>query len=127
MNAQVQIIEKNGKPEFAVIPYAQFQYLLQLAEDGEDIAAAQKALSELESGKDETVPAEVVNRLIAGKDHPLRIWREYRGFTQDNLAQSANISKSYISQIETGLKPGSIRVLSCVAEALSVDVDDILA
>lgn len=123
MNTQVQIIEKNGKPEFAVIPYERFQRLLQLAEDAEDIAAAEKVLS---NTHDELVPHEVVERLVVGNDHPLRIWREYRGITQDTLAQKAGIGKSYISQIESGKKPGSVRVLSRIAEHLNVDVDDLL-
>ena len=33
----VQIIEKNGKPEWAVIPYAEYQKLQEAFEDAEDI------------------------------------------------------------------------------------------
>ena len=39
MNAQVQIIEHDGQPEYAVVPIDTYRGLLALAEDMEDIRA----------------------------------------------------------------------------------------
>ncbi len=126
MNAPVQIIEKDGKPEYAVVPYEEFRRLLQLAEDAEDIRAADAAQRELQNGEDEAVPADVVEQLLNGQQHPLRVWREYRGFTQEVLAQMSGVGKSYISQIEAGKKTGSAKVLRSIAKALEVEVEDLL-
>lgn len=126
MSAQVQIIEKDGKPEYAVVPIELYRQLLTLAEDAEDIRAANAALRELENGADETVPADVAQRLLAGAEHPLRIWREHRGLTQETLAAQAGVGKSYLSQIEAGKKTGSAKILRTLAQILRVDMDDLL-
>ena len=122
-----QIIEREGKPEYAVLPYDEYLKLVELAEDVRDLADAKKATLELASGEDEAIPVETVNRLMAGNDHPLKIWREYRQLTQEVLGATAGVGKSYISQIESGSKFGSAKVLKALAEALQVDVDDLLA
>ncbi|MDQ6971643.1 MAG: hypothetical protein Q9M30_03255 [Mariprofundaceae bacterium] len=36
----VQILEKNGKPEYAVLPIEEYRKLLEMAEDAADIQAA---------------------------------------------------------------------------------------
>ena len=117
----IQIIEKYGKPEYAVIPYAVYERLLELAEDREDNQAFIAALSTNE----ESIPQAMVERLVNG-DNPLEVWREYRGITQTELATQAGIGKSYLSQIEAGKKTGSARVLQALVTALNVDVDDLL-
>ncbi|MEA3291406.1 MAG: helix-turn-helix domain-containing protein [Pseudomonadota bacterium] len=126
MNAQVQIIEKNGKPEYAVMPIEQYFRLLELAEEMEDIQAYDAAMAELKAGGDELIPADVANRLLSGEAHPLRIWREYRDLTQQALAEKIGVGKSYISQIESGQKPGSVTVLKKIAVALNVELDDLV-
>ena len=122
----VQIIEKSGKPEYAVIPYAEYQELLTMAQDARDIQDADAALAALSTGEDEAIPGSVATRLLSGDEHPLKIWREYRGFTQESLGNEAGIGKSYVSQIEAGAKMGSTQVLGALAKALKVDIDDLL-
>ncbi|MAM00615.1 MAG: transcriptional regulator [Alteromonadaceae bacterium] len=126
MRIQIQIIEKEGKPEYAVVPYDECQKLLELAEDAIDLADADKAMRELTRGEDELVPAEVTERLLSGDEHPLKVWREHRGMTQEALGATANVGKSYISRIEAFKKAGSTRVLRALAGAIGVDVDDLL-
>lgn len=126
MSAQVQIIERDGKPEYAVVPIELYRQLLTLVEDAEDIRAANIALQELNAGEDEAIPAAVARRLLSGTEHPLRIWREHRGLTQEALAAQAGVGKSYLSQIEAGKKTGSARILRTLAQILRVDMDDLL-
>lgn len=121
-----QIIEREGKPEYAVLPYNEYLKLLQLVEDVRDAADAKNSIRELVSGEDEAIPAEVVGRLVAGDDHPLKVWREYRGLTQEVLGAAAGVGKSYISQIEAGSKTGSTKVLKALAKILQVDIDDLM-
>lgn len=126
MNASVQYLEKDGKPEYAVIPVDTYRQLLELAEDAEDIRAADQAMREIESGEDELLPSEVVDRLLVVGTHPLRVWREYRGFTQDALAKKVGVGKSYISQIESGKREGSVKVYRAIAGLLNLDIDDLV-
>jgi len=120
-----QIIEKDGRPEWAVIPYVEYQKLLVRLEDMQDIEDADQALAEIIRGEDETIPFEMVERLMDRTEHPMKIWREYRGLTQAALAEKVGITKSYVSQIEAGKKPGSIAVLRRVATVLAVDLEDV--
>jgi DNA-binding XRE family transcriptional regulator len=121
-----QIIEREGKPEYAVLPYHEYVQLMELTESVRDARDAREAMRELDSGEDEAIPANIVGRLIAGDDHPLKIWREYRKLTQEILGNEAGVGKSYISQIEAGSKTGSAKVLKALAKALQVDMDDLL-
>ncbi len=96
------------------------------AEDAEDIRAGALAVRELDEGRDEVVPLEVLRQLLAGR-HPLAVWRRHRALTQQALADAAGVSTSYIPQIESGAKPGSVHALRKIAEALRVDIDDLIA
>jgi len=66
-------------------------------------------------------------RELMNSDHPMRVWREYRGLTLQALADQAGISKSYLSQIESGNRSGSADVLKRIAVALNVTLDDIVS
>jgi len=76
----IQIIEREGSPEYAVIPYAEFERLREAAETLDDIQRYDLAMKQLDEGEEETFPAAFVNRLLAGEP-ALRVWREYRGLT----------------------------------------------
>jgi DNA-binding XRE family transcriptional regulator len=126
MNAQVQIIERDGQPEYAVVPIETYRRLLALAEDMEDIRAYDRAMAEINRGEDEILPAEVAEQFLNGATQPLRIWREYRGLTQQKLADAAGVGKSYISQIEAGKKQPTVGVLQALSRALAVDMEDLV-
>ena len=84
---KVQIIEKNGKPEWAVIPYMEYRRLSEAAEMAEDVRDFDEAVSRDE----ETVPHAIVQRLVRG-EQPVKVWREYRGLAQDGLSPRPLIS-----------------------------------
>ncbi len=121
---KVQIIENAGQPEWAVIPYADYENMLEQLEELADIRAFDQAKHELAAGEDDTVPQALVERLVKGES-PLRVWREHRGLTQQALADAAGVGKSYISQLEAGTKTGAIGTLRAIASALRVDLDDL--
>ena len=124
MNTQVQYLEKNGQPEFAVIPVAVYHQLLELAENAEDIRAADAAIRAIDDGE-ELIDGAVVDALLNG-ENPVNVWRTCRGLTQDALAKKIDVGKSYISQIETGKRDGSVAVYKRITESLDVDVDDLV-
>ena len=93
--------------------------------DAADIAAADRVLADIAAGRDEFIPSAMVDRLINGES-PIRVWREYRGLSAAALAQQAGISAPYLSELESGKKDGSVAVLSRVASALKLTVDDLI-
>jgi len=122
----VQIIERNGKPEWAVLPYDVYLQLVEQADMLQDLRDYDWIKAAVESGDEETVPAEVVYALLDGKN-PVKVWREYRNLTQKQLAEAAGISVPYLSQIESGRRRASTRVLSAIARILQVTLDDLIS
>ena len=120
----VQVIEKNGKPEWAVLPFEEYERLIAAAEMLEDIRDYDDARQRLAAGE-EVVPSEVVYAILDG-ENPLRVWREHRHLTQQELADRAGISKPYLSQLEAGKRTGTTDVLARLAEALNLTIDDIV-
>jgi hypothetical protein len=74
---------------------------------------------------EETFPAAVVRRLCAGVS-PVRVLRQHRGPSAAAVARQAGVSPSYLSEIGHGRKPGSTRALRDLAQALRVDIDELL-
>lgn len=53
----------------------------------------------------------------------LRVLRQQRGLTLQELADRAGLSRSYLSEIERGKKQPSIKVLETIASALNVSLE----
>lgn len=57
----------------------------------------------------------------------IRLYRQRLGVTQEVLAGRAGVSKSWLSKVERGvLSPGTVRSIIPLAEALGVDVTDVM-
>ena len=56
----------------------------------------------------------------------LRRLRHARGMSQDNLAYEAEVSRSYLSQIEKGAFFASLKIVGRLAEALKVEPAELL-
>jgi len=59
--------------------------------------------------------------LLADGENPVKVWREYHKLTQQQLAETARISGPYLSQIETGKRKASTKVLVAMADVLQVN------
>lgn len=124
MNEQdVQIIEKDGEPEYAVVPIEEYRRMVAALEDAADSAAIERAWAEDAAGA--TIPGEVVKAVLAGES-PLRVWRKHREFTLDALAERVGVSKGYLSQIENGQKPGTLDLFRRLAGVLNVALDELV-
>ena len=119
----VQIIKKDGYPQYVVLPIENYREIISLLDDTEDCSAIDRALIEDKAG--ETVPSEAVNAILNGVP-PLRAWRQCRGYTLDSLAERVGVSKGYLSQIENGRKPGTLGILRRISIVLSVTIDDLV-
>ncbi len=113
---------------FVKIPEPEFQGLLnelaslkEAKENAFDLAVLDQALRIDE----ENLPSDMVRRMVEG-EHPIRAFRQYRALTQQALADKCGVSKTTISELETGRKQGSLKTLSAIAEALNVDIDDLV-
>jgi DNA-binding XRE family transcriptional regulator len=71
------------------------------------------------------IPIEVIKAELDGT-HPIRGWRDYRGWTQADLAMKSGVTRDLIAQIETRRKTGSIGSLLRLARALAVPMEALL-
>ena len=105
-------------------------------EDEDDIAAVAAAHAEdakfaarleAERGRsvETSIPLEVVKAELDGT-HPIRAWRDYRGWTQADLSAQSGVARDLIAQIETRRKNGSIESLSRLARTLGVPMEALI-
>ena len=81
-------------------------------------------MAEYEAAKITNFPGWMVEKLIAG-EHPLKIFRECRGLTDKQLAESAGSSLSLLRQIEARQRQASESELASFASVLQVDIEDL--
>ncbi len=118
----VQIIEKNGKPEWAVIPFSEYKKLQEALEDAEDIKDIETNFKAIQEGKEITIPGEVTFAILDGTN-PVRAWREYKQIKMNELAKNIGISSAYLSQIETDKRNPTIDTLKAIAKELEIDIE----
>jgi len=115
---RIETITRKGK-EFAVIPVAALQKLMEDAEMLADVKAYDAAKARLDDGSDELIPLEITERRLRGEP-ALRIWREYRKLTQEQLAKKSKVSRALVAAIETKRKSGSVRTWKRLGAVLDV-------
>jgi hypothetical protein len=108
---------------------AEYEALLERLEDAEDLNTikrfeARVAALGWEEATRNALPAELAWRLLDGA-HPLGIWREHRKLSGAKLSALSGVPQSYISEIETRKKPGSLDAMAKLAQALGVTIDDL--
>jgi DNA-binding XRE family transcriptional regulator len=97
-----QVIEKDGKPLYVLVPYEEYLSLRHSREE--------KVY----------VPHEVVEKhLLQGKSL-VRAWREYKGFSQGEMAKRMGISQSAYSQMERSGSRLRKATLEKIAEAMGI-------
>jgi DNA-binding XRE family transcriptional regulator/PHD/YefM family antitoxin component YafN of YafNO toxin-antitoxin module len=121
-----QIITTPTGERLVVLPEADYEALLDAADDAADAAALRSFRARLASGEEELLPAAMVERILAG-ENAVRVWREHRGLTVRALAEKAGLTQPFVSQIETGKRDGTVATMRRIAEALGVALDDLVA
>ncbi|WP_257384758.1 helix-turn-helix domain-containing protein [Snodgrassella alvi] len=90
INTNYQIInDKQGMPQFVVIPYEDFRQL------------TNQSVINLKNA----IPSEVVDLLFDKQYSPARAWREYLQLTQEECAKKLGITQPAYSQLESSKKP----------------------
>ncbi len=121
----IQIIEKNGKPEWAVIPFSEYEKLQEALEDAEDIKDIEKNLKAIQDGTEIAIPGEVTFAILDGTN-PIRAWREYKHIKMNELAKNVGISSAYLSQIENNKRNPTIDTLKNIAKELDIDIEALI-
>ena len=120
----VQIIKHKGAPEYAIVPFEEWEKIISRLEELEDIRDARVVRAATAEGE-ETYGEDFVTRLCFGKSR-LKVWREYRKLTLVDLAKICGVSVAAISQIENGKRTPSVDLLMKLAKALNCDMEDLI-
>jgi len=119
--SKVQIIhDAKNRPAYAVVPWQ--DYVRLAGDDAEDAALLARAMK---SRGEEKFPARVVNRIIAG-ENSLKVFREWRGLSQVELATASGVARQYLSQIETGTRKLGAAVAKKLSPPLMISVEALL-
>jgi DNA-binding XRE family transcriptional regulator len=120
-----QIIKTPAGDAMVLLPKADYDRLLAAArdklEDEADARAAARILARLEKGEELTLPFEVVKRMRT--ESRIKVLREHRQMTQQELADVVGMNRLYLSQIETGRATGGLKTLTRIAKALNAPLD----
>ena len=114
----LEIIERDSR-KFVLVPIEQYNQVLEDLETLEDI----RDFEIVKNLDEEAFPSEVVDRLVLNNENPIKVFREYRGLTQEQLAGKTGIQRTDLATMETGQKSGSVKSLKLIAEVLNLDVD----
>jgi DNA-binding XRE family transcriptional regulator len=101
----IQYIEQNGKPVFAVIPFDEYIKLL--------------------PSEDVTIPHEVVGLVVKKGMNLVKAWRTYLGITQSEIAKKAGITQAALSQMENTENTLRTATLKKLAKAMGLSVDQL--
>src|SRR5947208_1632278 len=114
--------EMTSNGEMAILPRAEYERLKKLADEAiEDAGTARlvaRAKKEIAGGTP-LLPKEVIDRLANG-ENPIRVLREFREQTQNELRMRIGITQGYLSDLETGNRKGPFELHRKIARALSV-------
>jgi DNA-binding XRE family transcriptional regulator len=101
----IQYIEQNGNPVFAVIPYDEYLKLL--------------------PSEDVTIPHEVVSLVIKKGMNLVKAWRTHLGLTQSEIAKKAGITQAALSQMEKTENTLRTATLEKLAKAMNLTVEQL--
>lgn len=73
------------------------------------------------------LPVEIMDKLFARSENPIKILRKFRGMTQAEMAEISGLSRPYLAELETGRKEGSITALKNLALSLNVPLTLLIA
>jgi len=114
--------EKTPTGEVAILPREEYEAMVALVSEAEEDEGTARIIDKGLADAEPSFPKDVVDRLVNG-GNPVRVFREWRGLTQVELASAAELSQGYISDIETGRRTGTPAALRQIADALGVPLD----
>ncbi|WP_313300945.1 helix-turn-helix transcriptional regulator [Pseudomonas sp.] len=103
----IQVISRDGQPEYAVVPWAQYQALLQAAGQ----APAEAGAAEQEQA---STPAQ-----LPGFSEVAQL-RQAKGIAPEQLARNVGVSPAYLAMIESGEREPDAAIRRALAWHLGV-------
>lgn len=114
-----------GNKQYAMIPMDEYEDMMDDLQDMQEIGKILEIHRQIKTGEMPTYPASVVNALINGVN-PVKVYREHKGLTQQELADKIGKSVAMIRKIENGESEASVSTMKAIANVLDTDVDSLI-
>ena len=111
----LQVISRDGEPEYAVLPWAQYQALLRAAGVAAGPASGAAIHTEAQAGERSSAAAADLPSLSQ-----LSALREAKGLEVAQLARTVGISPSYLDLIESGAREPDAAIRRSLAWELGI-------
>ncbi len=120
MNAP-QIIKTPSGEELVVLPRAEYDQLVRAAEEAAEDAADAAIYDARKAGLagEASLPAEL-SMAILREESRLKALRKWRGLTQSELAERAQVTQGFLSDLESRRRTASAETATKLAAALDV-------
>lgn len=108
--------------DMVTIPRAEYERLRELAREANEDAGTARLVARAKKEASAGAPLfskEIADRLGDG-ENPIRVLREFRQETQQELAASVGITQGYLSDLENGKRKGPLALHSKIARKLGV-------
>ena len=112
--------------EIVILSRDEYDRLIAADEDRKDAKTARRIIEQIASGEETVLSEPELDEFLKAKT-PLSFWRKKRRMTQADLAKAADIAQGFISEIESGQKPGTPATLKKIAQALNIKIDDLIS
>ena len=112
--------------EIVILSRDEYDRLIAADEDRKDAKTARRIIEQIASGEETVLTEAELDEFLKAKT-PLSFWRKKRRMTQADLAKAADIAQGFISEIESGQKPGTPATLKKIAQALNIKIDDLIS
>jgi DNA-binding XRE family transcriptional regulator len=120
------VLTKSPKgDEIVILSRDEYDRLIAAPEDSTDAKTARRAIAQIASGAEAVLSESELDEFLKAKT-PLSFWRKKRRMTQADLAKATDIAQGFISEIESGQKPGTPATLKKIAQALNIKIDDLI-
>ena len=100
-------------------------HAVQVQQDIQDIADAKSAWAAYSDNPEQQIPTDIFRKVLYG-ENPIRVYRQWRGFTVKQLASKTGLNENVIYSMENGTRTGKIDAYCKIADVLNLIVDDIV-
>jgi hypothetical protein len=105
--ATMPVMTKSPKgDEIVILSRDEYGRLIAASEDATDARTARRVIDDIASGAETVLSESELEEFLKAKT-PLAFWRKKRGLTEAGLAKTTGVAQGFLSEIESGQKPGT--------------------
>ncbi len=114
-----------GNKQYAMIPMDEYEDMMDDLQDMQEIGEILEIHRQMKTGEMPTYSGEFIHKMLSGVNK-VKLHREHKGLTQQELADKIGKSVAMIRKIENGESEASVSTMKAIANVLDTDVDSLI-